>query len=63
LWSQVASRVEAVLRGRRIAVYNAELQLRLVRQTNARYNMRWTVEDLEFFCLMKLYAPFHGKVD
>lgn len=61
-WMIVWPKVEAVLAGRTVGVYNADFDLRLLQQTNARYKMRWIMpQGASFFCVMKLYAQFYGE--
>ena len=60
-WTEVWPQVRAVLEGRRVGVYNAEFDLRLIKQSHARSWLRWDMEDTAFFCIMKLYARFYGE--
>jgi DNA polymerase-3 subunit epsilon len=61
-WIVVWPKVEAVLAGRTVCVYNADFDLRMLQQTHAKYKMRWTLpESTSFFCVMKLYAQFYGE--
>ena len=61
-WIVVWPRVEAVLAGRTVCVYNADFDLRLLQQTHAKYKIRWSLtEDTSFFCVMKLYAQYYGE--
>ena len=61
-WMVVWPKVEAVLAGRTVCIYNADFDLRMVQQTHAKYKMRWSVpEGTSFFCAMKLYAQFYGE--
>ena len=60
-WEQVWPQVQQVLQGRVVAIYNADYDVRLMRQSNARYGLRWDLPGAEFFCIMKLYARFRGQ--
>jgi DNA polymerase-3 subunit epsilon len=60
-WLDVWPGVQQVLEGREIAVYNAEYDLRLMRQSHRAHGMPWTLENANFHCLMLLYARFYGK--
>jgi DNA polymerase-3 subunit epsilon len=62
-WADVWPAAQAVLEGRRVGVYNAEFDLRLMKQSHTRAWLRWTLLDSNFFCLMKLYARFYGDWD
>ena len=60
-WTKVWPDVEAVLRGRVIGIYNADFDLRLLRQTNKAYGLPMTIETNQAFCVMKLFAAFYGE--
>jgi len=61
-WMAVWPKVEAVLAGRTVCVYNADFDLRMLQQTHAIYKMRWSLpEGTNFFCVMKLYAQYYGE--
>lgn len=62
-WSAVWSEVAPLISGRRVGTYNAEFDLRMLRQSHQRSWMRWDVEENKFFCIMKLYARFQGEWD
>jgi DNA polymerase-3 subunit epsilon len=53
--------VEAVLKGRVIGIYNADFDLRLLRQTNKAYGLPMSIETNQAFCVMKLFAAFYGE--
>jgi DNA polymerase-3 subunit epsilon len=56
LWPQVAEQIE----GRRLAIYNADFDLRMMRQSHARYGLPWARHERQSLCIMKLYAQFRG---
>jgi DNA polymerase-3 subunit epsilon len=60
-WPEVWPEVQQILEGRQIAVYNAEFDLRLMRQSHRTHGMPWTLENASFHCLMLLYARFYGR--
>jgi len=62
-WNEVWPKAEAVLAGRRIGVYNAEFDLRLINQSNKSSWIRSSLPDENFFDIMKLYARFFGDWD
>ena len=59
-WPEVWQQVEAILTTRRIAIYNAEYDLRLMRQSHRAYGLAWST-PVNHFCVMKLYAQFRGE--
>lgn len=62
-WTEVWPRLRDAMRSRSIAVYNAEFDARLLRQTQAIHGVTEAVETGGFFCLMQLYAQFRGEWD
>lgn len=60
-WREVSPSVDAILRGRVIGIYNAEFDLRLLRQTNKAYGLPMNIETNQAFCVMKLFAAFYGE--
>lgn len=60
-WIDIRSEVEALLKGRVIGIYNAEFDMRLLRQTNKVYGLPMSVEMNQVFCVMKLFAAFYGE--
>jgi DNA polymerase-3 subunit epsilon len=61
-WNDVWPEVESVLTGRAVGIYNADFDLRVIRQTHQRHWIRWQQPpDSLFFCIMKLYAQFYGQ--
>ncbi len=60
-WPKVWEQVSMALDGRRVGIYNAEFDLRLMKQSHAKHGMNWNLPDDPFFCLMKLYAQFRGE--
>lgn len=61
LWTRVWSDVEAILKGRVIGIYNAEFDIRLLRQTNKAYGLPMSIETNQAFCVMKLFSAFYGE--
>ncbi len=62
-WPEVWPSVRGHLTGRPVAVYNAEFDSRLLRQSHARHALADAVDTSAFFCLMLLYAQFRGAWD
>ncbi len=61
VWTQIWPNVEAILKGRVIGIYNADFDLRLLRQTNKAYGFPMSIETNQAFCVMKLFAAFYGE--
>ena len=61
-WADVWPEVEAALTGRVLGIYNADFDLRMLKQTHTRNWMQYSQpQGLEVFCIMKLYAQFYGR--
>lgn len=61
-WKDEWPKLSAVLQDRVVGMYNADFDLRMMKQTHARYWLDWSLDDQRFFCVMKLYAAFYGEV-
>lgn len=60
-WKQIWPEVEAVLKGRVAGFYNAEFDLRMIRQTCGLIGIPWDEDLLEDdFCVMELFARYYG---
>jgi len=62
-WPEVWPLVEAALGDGRVAAYNAEFDVRLMRQSHSNHDMEWSIDEGRFDCIMHLYAQFHGDWD
>jgi len=62
-WSDLWPEVHQVLLGNVVAIYNADFDLRLMRQSHAARGMDWDIQGVDFFCIMQLYAQFYGLWD
>jgi DNA polymerase-3 subunit epsilon len=60
-WPIVWPKLEHVLSGRTVGIYNAEFDLRLFQQSHAKYRMPISAYTFTPFCIMKLYAQYHGE--
>jgi DNA polymerase-3 subunit epsilon len=62
-WAEVWPRLRDLMQARTIAVYNAEFDARLLRQTQVIHGLTEAVDTSSFFCLMLLYAQYRGEWD
>jgi DNA polymerase III epsilon subunit-like protein len=58
-WPELWTQLEVILTTRRIAIYNAEYDLRLMKQSHVAHRLSWAT-PISSFCIMKLYAQFRG---
>ena len=59
-WPEVWPQIQAALAGRLVLIYNADYDVRLMRQTAAQYGMDFEVPGAEFGDLLALYSEFKG---
>ena len=60
-WLEVWPEVEGVMQGRLVAIYNADYDVRIMRQSHRLYKMTWDPNVSDFFCIMLHYAQFYGE--
>jgi DNA polymerase-3 subunit epsilon len=60
-WVEIWPEVETVMRGRVVAIFNADYDTRIMRQSHNLYDMNWDPKVADFFCIMLLYAQFYGE--
>jgi len=61
-WDKVWRDVEAAIINRAVGIYNADFDLRMMRQSHRSNWLGWSEpEGVELFCIMKLYAQFFGE--
>ena len=59
VWPEIWPQVEAILTERRVAIYNADFDLRLMQQSHRAHGLLWSA-PVNPLCIMKLYAQFRG---
>lgn len=62
-WSDLWQQIESILRQKTVGIYNAEFDLRLIKQTHLQSGLMWNSLNASATCLMKLYAEFYGDWD
>ncbi len=58
LWQQI----RGIMQNRLIAIYNADFDIRMMRQSMTRYRQSWN-ETISTECIMRLYAAYRGEWD
>jgi len=61
-WPIVWQNVRNIVRDRSIAIYNADFDIRMMKQSMTRYRQPWK-ETLSTVCIMRLYAAYRGEWD
>lgn len=59
-WMHVWPKVEAILTGRQVGIYNADFDLRMMRQSHRQIGLPWRSLNAKTFCVMRLYSDFYG---
>ena len=59
-WLEVWPQVEASLQGRMVGIYNADFDLRMLRQTHRMNGLPWRAPEMQPFCIMRLYSDYRG---
>lgn len=60
-WETVWPRVKGLFAGRTVGIFNAEFDLRMLRQSHERRGLEWEPMGGSAFCVMKLYARFYAE--
>lgn len=60
-WQELWPELGALLQDRHVGIYNADYDLRLMRQSHRQWRLPWQPVDASAFCIMKLYAQFYGE--
>jgi len=61
-WPTIWPIVRELVLNRTVATYNADYDLRILRNSLTQYGLAWK-ENLKMFCIMKLYAQFRAEWD
>jgi DNA polymerase-3 subunit epsilon len=60
-WADLWPQLQTILQGRRIGIYNADFDLRMMAQSHQLARLPWRQDGLNAFCIMNLYARFYGE--
>lgn len=61
-WMILWPKVDAVLHGRAVGIYNAEFDLRLMQQSHQAIGLPWRPPVMQPFCIMNLYSDLVGAL-
>jgi len=59
-WMLVWPKVEEILRDRHVGIYNADFDLRMMKQSHRMIGIPWRRMPAQVFCVMRLYADYYG---
>ncbi len=60
-WQEIWPRVKVLFTSCPVGIFNAEFDLRMMRQSHERHGLIWQPIGGNAFCVMKLYARFYGE--
>ena len=61
-WGEVWPQVRQLFTGRRVGIFNADFDLRMMRQSHQQHGLSWEEMGGSAFCVMKMYARFYGEL-
>ena len=59
-WTEVWPQVEKNIQGRYVGIYNADFDIRMMKQSHILNGISEDISEVRSFCMMKLYAQFYG---
>jgi DNA polymerase III subunit epsilon len=62
-WTDLWPDVKRHLIGRPLAIYNADYDLKMIDQTQKKWDIQWRVPRGNSLCIMRLYAQYYGNWD
>jgi DNA polymerase-3 subunit epsilon len=60
-WSEVWEQVVQLVSGHIVGIYNADFDIRMMKQSHNINQIKWDSSHIQPFCIMKLYAKFYGQ--
>lgn len=60
-WIEIWPELQSIFAYKLVGIYNAEFDIRLMRQSLAIFDVRWSPGFAEDFCIMNLYAKYYGE--
>ena len=61
-WASVWPRLQKILAGRVVCIYNASFDVRVLRQSTEQQKMTWAPIGAQVCCVMKLYRKFYPSL-
>lgn len=62
-WAEVLPRVEEVLIGKKVCVYDPESELRALKNSYRSIHQRWVLDENNFYNLMDLFSRYRSERD
>ena len=61
-WPQIWPQVQRLFADRSVGIFNAEFDLRMMRQSHEHHGLTWEAMGGSAFCVMKMYAEYYGEL-
>ncbi len=61
-WPEIWPQVKRLFADRRVGIFNADFDLRMMRQSHERHDLSWEEMGGRAFCVMKMYARYYGEL-
>lgn len=61
-WPEIWPQVKHLFADRRVGIFNADFDLRMMRQSHERHDLSWEEMGGRAFCVMKMYARYYGEL-
>ena len=61
-WQDLWVSIAEIVQGKTVGIYNADFDLRMMRQSHQAHKLAWSGDPFRPFCIMKLYAQFFGQM-
>ncbi len=61
-WAEIWPQVKHLFTDRKVGIFNADFDLRMMRQSHEQHGLSWEEMGGSAFCVMKMYARFYGEL-
>lgn len=61
-WPELWPRLQQLLAGRAVGIYNAPFDTRMIRQTVERHKLTWSPPGGQLFCVMSMYRRYFAEL-
>ena len=61
-WPEIWPQVRQLFADRSVGIFNADFDLRMMRQSHEQHGLTWEAMGGSAFCVMKMYARYYGAL-
>lgn len=62
-WAEILPKIEEVLVGKRVCVYDLDVELQAIKNSHQNNHNRWAFDDEKFFSLMNMFSRYKNERD